>query len=56
MCKNAIIQVKDIEIPEGKTLIDIVPDKITLENGTVVSDPVGKFKCKFHNRCTSNIS
>ena len=39
--QNAIMQVKDIEIPEGKTLIDIVPDKIVLENGTVVADPVG---------------
>lgn len=40
--QNAIMQVKDIEIPDGKTLIDIVPDKITLDNGTVVTDPVGK--------------
>ena len=45
--QNAIIQVKDIEIPEGKTLIDIVPDKITLENGTVVSDPVGSLSVSF---------
>ena len=46
--QNAIIQVKDIEIPEGKTLIDIVPDKITLENGTVVSDPVGNLSSSFN--------
>ena len=45
--QNAIIQVKDIEIPEGKTLIDIVPDKITLENGTVVADPVGNLSASF---------
>ena len=45
--QNAIIQVKDIEIPEGKTLIDIVPDKITLENGTVVSNPVGSLSASF---------
>lgn len=45
--QNAIIQVKDIEIPEGKTLIDIVPDKITLENGTVVTDPVGNLSSSF---------
>ena len=45
--QNAIIQVKDIEIPEGKTLIDIVPDKITLENGTVVADPVGSLSSNF---------
>ena len=45
--QNAIMQVKDIEIPEGKTLIDIVPDKITLENGTVVADPVGNLSASF---------
>ena len=45
--QNAIMQVKDIEIPENKTLIDIVPDKITLENGTVVTDPVGNLSSNF---------
>ncbi len=45
--QNAIMQVKDIEIPEQKTLIDIVPDKITLENGTVVADPVGNLSSRF---------
>jgi cell division protein FtsA len=45
--QNAIMQVKDIEIPDGKTLIDIVPDKIVLENGTVVTDPVGNLSSSF---------
>ncbi len=45
--QTALIQVKDIEIPDGKTLIDIVPDKITLENGTVVADPVGNLSSEF---------
>lgn len=45
--QSALMQVKDIEIPDGKTLIDIVPDKITLENGTVVSDPVGNLSSAF---------
>ena len=45
--QNAVMQVKDIEIPDGKTLIDIVPDKITLENGTVVTDPVGNLSSSF---------
>ena len=45
--QNAIMQVKDIEIPDGETLIDIVPDKITLENGTVVADPVGNLSSSF---------
>ena len=45
--QSAIMQVKDIEIPDGQTLIDIVPDKITLENGTVVTDPVGNLSSSF---------
>ena len=45
--QSAMMQVKDIEIPEGKSLIDIVPDKITLENGTVVTDPVGSLSSSF---------
>lgn len=45
--QNAIMQVKDIEVPEGKTLIDIVPDKIILDNGTVVTDPVGSLSSNF---------
>ncbi len=45
--QNAIMQVKDIEIPEGKTLIDIVPDKIVLDNGTVVTDPIGSLSSSF---------
>ncbi len=45
--QNAIMQVKDIEIPEGKILIDIVPNEIVLDNGTVVSDPVGQLSSGF---------
>ena len=45
--QNAIMQVKDIEIPDGKTLIDIVPDTITLDNGTIVTDPVGNLSSSF---------
>lgn len=45
--QNAIMQVKDIEIPERKTLVDIVPDKIVLDNGTTVADPVGALSSSF---------
>lgn len=45
--QNALMQVKDIEIPDEKTLIDIVPDKITLDNGTVVTDPIGNLSSHF---------
>lgn len=45
--QNAMMQVKDIEVPDGKVLIDVVPDKITLDNGTVVADPVGSLSSNF---------
>ena len=45
--QGAIAQIKDIEVPEGESLIDIVIDKITLENGTVVQDPVGSLSSSF---------
>lgn len=45
--QNAIMQVKDIEIPEGEVLIDIVPDKIILDNGNEVTDPVGNLSSSF---------
>ena len=45
--QGAISQIKDIEVPEGQALVDIVLDKITLENGTVVSDPVGSLSSSF---------
>ena len=45
--QGAIAQIKDIEVPEGEVLVDIVLDKITLENGTVVTDPVGSLSSNF---------
>lgn len=39
--QNTIMHVKDIEIPENKTLIDIVIDKIILDDGKIVTDPIG---------------
>lgn len=43
----AIMQVKDVEIPEGKTIIDIVTDKFILDDGKIVSDPVGNLSSNF---------
>ena len=40
---SSIMQVRDIEIPDDKVLIDIVPDKFILDDGKPVSDPIGKF-------------
>lgn len=40
---SGIMLVKDIELPENKTIIDIVPENFVLDDGQVVSDPVGAF-------------
>ena len=45
--QGAIAQIKDIEIPEEDALVDIVIDKIILDNGTVVQDPVGSLSSSF---------
>ena len=44
---SAIMQVKDVEVPDGKTIIDIVTDKFILEDGKIVSDPVGNLSANF---------
>ena len=44
---NALMQAKDIDIPEGKQLIDIVTNNFVLDNGKVVDDPIGSFSSSF---------
>ena len=44
---SGIMQVKDIEIPEGKTIIDIVTDKFILDDGKITYDPVGNLSSSF---------
>ncbi|MFR0822829.1 MAG: cell division protein FtsA [Clostridia bacterium] len=44
---SGIMQVKDVEIPDGKTIIDIVADRFILEDGKAVSDPVGNLSSSF---------
>ena len=43
----AIAQIKDIDVPENQALVDIVLDKIILENGTIVTDPIGSLSANF---------
>lgn len=38
---SAMLQIRDIDIPEDKTIIDIIVNQFTLDNGRVVEDPVG---------------
>ena len=44
---SGLMLVKDIELPENKTIIDIVPENFILDDGHVVSDPVGAFSSSF---------
>lgn len=44
---SALMQVKDVEIPEGKIIIDIVPDEFILDDGKYVLDPVGNLSSNF---------
>jgi len=44
---SGLMLVKDIELPENKTIIDIVPENFVLDDGQVVTDPVGVFSSAF---------
>ena len=41
------MQVKDIDVPDGKSIIDIVTDKFILDDGRTVEDPVGNLVSSF---------
>ena len=45
--QNAIMQVRDVDVPENQTLIDLGINKIVLENGKVVADPIGNLSSIF---------
>ena len=44
---SSILQAKDIDVPEGKQIIDIIEDQFILENGKIVSDPIGSLSNSF---------
>ena len=44
---SALMLVKDIDLPDNKTIIDIVPENFILEDGQIVSDPIGAFCSTF---------
>lgn len=44
---SSLMQVKDIDIPDGLALIDIVTDKFILDDGRRVEDPVGNLVSAF---------
>ncbi len=45
--QNAVMQVKDIEIPDNKVLIDVAINQVILDNGRIIADPVGSFASSF---------
>ena len=45
--QNAIMQVKDIEIPDNKILIDVALNQVMLDSGKIVTDRVGSFASSF---------
>ena len=44
---SAIMQVKDIDIPEDKILIDIITNEFSLDTGRIIDDPVGSLSSNF---------
>ncbi len=38
---SAMLQIRDIDVPEDKVIVDIIVNKFALDNGRVVDDPVG---------------
>jgi len=44
---TAMLQVRDIDVPDDKVLIDVVADEFSLDNGKVVDDPVGSLSSTF---------
>ena len=46
--QNAIIQVKDIEVPENETIVDMVINEIVLDNGKITTDPIGTLCTSFN--------
>lgn len=51
--QSAIMQVKDIEIPDNKTLIDVEINQIMLDDGKIVIDPVGNLSSRIYNQRAS---
>ena len=44
---SAIMQLKDIDIPDDKVIIDMVVSEFTLDTGRVIDDPVGMLSSSF---------
>ena len=38
---SAMLQLRDIDLPEDKVIIDIIKNQFSLDNGRIIADPVG---------------
>ena len=45
--QNAMLQVRDIELPENQVIADLLIDDVILDNGKIVTDPVGNLSSSF---------
>ena len=45
--QNAMMQIKDIEVPDDETIIDVSIEEIILDNGKVTTDPIGSLCTSF---------
>ena len=44
---SAIAQVKDIDLPEDKVIVDVITNEFYLDNGKAIDDPVGALSSTF---------
>lgn len=44
---SAILQVRDIDLPEDKVIVDVITNEFSLDNGRIVDDPVGALSGAF---------
>lgn len=44
---SALLQIKDIDVPSDKVIIDIVTNEIKLDNGKIIDNPVGALSSTF---------
>lgn len=52
---SALLQVKDIDVPDGKSIIDIVTDKFILDDGRAVERSSWKPSFFIHSKCSGYI-
>ena len=44
---SAMLQVRDIELPDDKVIVDVIANEFSLDNGRIIDDPVGALSSTF---------